>query len=65
MKEQADETRESAGSTEKSKPDMLPTVIDTPVEAQALDTPPNPNYHSGIFSIIIVGFPSCLRWNTC
>jgi hypothetical protein len=55
MKERADEVRRSAGSTEKSKPDMLPTAVDTPVETQALDTPPNPMYHSGIFSIVIVG----------
>lgn len=54
MKDQADEMRNAESHEEKSKPDMQPTVVDTPVEAQALDTPPNPNYPSGVFSIIIV-----------
>jgi hypothetical protein len=54
MKEQADQARVSAG---KSKPDMQPTPVDSPVEAQSLDTPPNPKYPSGVFSIIIVGLP--------
>ena len=65
MKEQADKSRDSAEHAEKSKPGMQPTVVDTPVEAQSLDTPPNPRYHSGIFSIIIVCLLRVLRRNVC
>lgn len=54
MKEQADSARKAEVSEEKSKPDMEPTVVDSAVEAQALDTPPNPEYPSGVFSIVIV-----------
>jgi hypothetical protein len=57
MKEQADQARVSAGNAEKSKPDSQPTLVDSSIEARSLDTPPNPEYPSGIFSIIIVGFP--------
>jgi hypothetical protein len=57
MKERADRARGSAGSAEKRKPDMQPTSVDSPVEARSLDTPPNPKYPSGIFSIVIVGLP--------
>lgn len=56
MKEEADQQRAGEASEEKSRPDMKPTVVDTPAEAQTLDTPPNLEYPSGIFSIVIVGY---------
>lgn len=57
MKEKADELRSNEEHQEKSTPDMQPTMVDTAVEAQALDTPPNPQFPSGVFSIIIVSRP--------
>lgn len=57
MKERADAKRaelsSNHGVAEKGEPDMQPTVADTPEESQTLDTPPDPKYPSGIFSIII------------
>lgn len=56
MKSQADRTRATEGCDEGSKPDKQPTIVDSSAEAQALDTPPNPKYPSGVFSIVIVCF---------
>ncbi|KZP31751.1 hypothetical protein FIBSPDRAFT_813379 [Athelia psychrophila] len=52
MKDAADATRAGLNG-EKAQPDMQPSAVDTPVEKQALDTPPDPAYPSGIFSIIV------------
>lgn len=60
MKDHADAKRaelssdgSANGVAEKGQPDMQPTIADSPEEAQTLDTPPDPAYPSGIFSIII------------
>ncbi|KAF7968966.1 hypothetical protein HWV62_28761 [Athelia sp. TMB] len=53
MKDRADAARAREPDAEKQRPDMQATAVDTPVEAQALDTPPDPAFPSGVFSIIV------------